>query len=145
MHTRFIELAGEINTHMPEHVVLRVAEALNAEQKAVNGSKILLLGLAYKPNVDDDRESPSYVLMEKLEALGAEVCYHDPHVPEIKPTREHPQFAGRKSVEIADAYDCVLIATHHDEYKIFDFSGIKCPMVDTRNSITIKPKKYLKA
>ncbi len=88
--TRFIELAGEINTSMPDHVVHRVAEALNYQGKAVKGSRILILGLAYKPNVDDERESPSYRLLEKLKQRGAIVAYHDPHVPVIRPTREHP-------------------------------------------------------
>ena len=77
-HTRFIELAGEINTRMPEHVVHRLADALNAQQKAINGSRILVLGLAYKPNVDDERESPSYVLMDLLEQRYAEVAFYDP-------------------------------------------------------------------
>ena len=98
-NTRFIELAGEINTGMPEHVVHRAADALNSQRKALNGSKILLMGLAYKPNVDDERESPSYVLMSLLSERGAKVDYFDPYVPVIKPTREHPQFAGKKSVE----------------------------------------------
>src|SRR6266704_4456532 len=97
-HTRFIELAGEINTRMPEQVVHRVAEALNAQQKAISGSHILILGLAYKPNVDDERESPSYALMDLLQGLGAEVGYYDPHVPVIRPTREHPHWAGTRSV-----------------------------------------------
>src|SRR5262249_2805417 len=88
-HTRFIELAGEINTHMPQHVVHRVADALNSQQKPISGSKILILGLAYKPNVDDDRESPSYALMDLLSERGAQLEYYDPHVPVIKPTREH--------------------------------------------------------
>ena len=115
-HTRFIELAGEINTNMPEHVVHRVADALNSQQRAINGSKILILGLAYKPNVDDERESPSYVLMKLLTERGAEVQYHDPYVPVIKPTREHPQFAGKKSVgwnqAIIESFDLV---THRYE------------------------------
>ena len=98
-HTRFIELAGEINTGMPEHVVHRVADALNAQSKAIKGSRVLILGLAYKPDVDDERESPSYVLMKLLTERGAEVAYYDPYVPVIKPTREHSQFAGRKSIE----------------------------------------------
>jgi UDP-N-acetyl-D-glucosamine dehydrogenase len=144
-HTRFIELAGEINTAMPDYVVGRVAEALNADKKSVNGSKILLLGIAYKPNVDDDRESPSYALMEKLEEKGATVEYHDPHVPEIRPTREHPQFAGRKGVSITDSYDLILVATHHEEYKTFDFTGYPCPLVDTRNCISKRPEKYFRA
>ena len=89
-HNRFIELAGEINTAMPEYVVHRVADALNAQQKAIKGSSILVLGLSYKPNVDDERESPSYFLVEMLSQRGAKVSYLDPYVPVIKPTREHP-------------------------------------------------------
>ena len=141
-HTKFIELAGEVNTSMPDYVVARVAEALNEDAKSIKGSKILLLGMAYKPNVDDDRESPSYVLTEKLEAKGARVSYNDPYVPEIRPTREHPQLAGRKSVEITDNFDCILLATHHNEYKDFDFSGFKCPIIDTRNAVSTRPSKY---
>jgi UDP-N-acetyl-D-glucosamine dehydrogenase len=88
-HTRFIELAGEINTVMLEYVVNRVIAALNSQRKALNGSRILILGLAYKPNVDDERQSPSYVLMDLLQERGAEVAYYDPYVPVIKLTREH--------------------------------------------------------
>lgn len=145
MHTRFIELAGEINTQMPDYVIGRVAEALNNEKKSINGSKILLLGIAYKPNVDDDRESPSYALMEKLEAMGAALSYNDPHVPVIKPTREYPQFAGRQSVEISDTYDLILLATHHEDYLSFDFRSFSSPIVDTRNCLSHRPKKYFKA
>jgi UDP-N-acetyl-D-glucosamine dehydrogenase len=144
-HTKFIELAGEVNTAMPDYVITRVAEALNEDAKSIKGSKILLLGMAYKPNVDDDRESPSYVLTEKLEAKGASVSYNDPYVPEIRLTREHSQLAGRKSVNITDDYDCILLATHHNEYKIFDFSGFKCPIVDTRNAVSRRPSKYFRA
>lgn len=144
-HTRFIELAGEINTHMPDYVVGRVGDALNEEGKSIKGSKILLLGMAYKPNVDDDRESPSYVLTKKLEAKGAEVSYNDPYVPVIKVTREHPEFAGRESVDISDRYDCILIATHHEEYRAFDFSNFTTPVVDTRNCVSKRPTKYYRA
>src|SRR5215510_4008517 len=116
-HTRFIELAGEINTAMPEHVVHKVADALNARSKAVKGSRILVVGLAYKPNVDDERESPSYVLMEMLQQRGATVAYHDPYVPVIKPTREHAHWAGTRSVswtrDVVKTFDLVLIATNH--------------------------------
>ena len=116
-NTRFIELAGEINTSMPEHVVHRVAEALNSQRKALNGSKVLVLGLAYKPNVDDERESPSYVLMNLLSERGAEIDYHDPYVPAIKPTREHSHWAGKESVawdkKTVQSFDLVLIATNH--------------------------------
>ena len=97
-NTRFIELAGEINTSMPQHVVHRTAEALNSQRKPLNSSRILVLGLAYKPNVDDERESPSYVLMNLLSEGGATVEYHDPYVPVIGPTREHAQLACKESV-----------------------------------------------
>lgn len=85
-NTRFIELAGEINTAMPEYVVQRLTEALNSQHKPLNGSKILLIGLAYKADVDDMRESPTFVLLDLLKARGAEAAYHDPHIPEIGPT-----------------------------------------------------------
>src|ERR1043165_8518015 len=98
-NTRFIELAGEVNTAMPAYVVHRVADALNESSKALKGSSILVLGLAYKPNVDDERESPSYFLMEMLSTRGAKVAYYDPYVPVIRPTREHAHWAGTKSVE----------------------------------------------
>jgi UDP-N-acetyl-D-glucosamine dehydrogenase len=143
VHTRFIELAGEINQSMPDFVVRKVADALNAIRKPLNGSRILILGLAYKPNVDDDRESPSYTLIEKLEAQGATVDFHDPHVPVIPLTREHAKYAGRRSVaDITDTYDCLLLATHHDPYKTFDFSAFRAPLVDTRNCVTKRPAKY---
>ncbi len=145
VHTRFIELAGEINRSMPEYVVHKVVDALNEDRKPINGSKILLLGLAYKPNVDDDRESPSYVLMQKLEDRGATVEYNDPYVPVIPRTREHAEYAGRKSVEITDSYDCILLATHHSVYSDFDFSKFDCPLVDTRNCATKRPRKYFQA
>lgn len=147
-HTRFIELAGEINTSMPDHVVKVVFEALNGEGKSVKGSRVLILGLAYKANVDDDRESPTYKLIEKLEALGATVAYHDPHVPVVPRTREHAEYAGRESVEeITQNHDLILLATGHDEYKTFDFSNYPIPMVDTRNAIpaALRPGKYFKA
>ena len=138
-HTRFIELAGEINTRMPEHVVHRVADALNAQRKAIKGSKILILGLAYKPNVDDERESPSYVLMELLTERGAEVAYYDPYVPVIKPTREHPQFAGKKSVEwnqaMIESFDLVLIATNHSSVNYQELGDWAQCIVDTRNAM----------
>ena len=84
---------------MPEHVVHRVADALNDRRKALKGSRVLILGLAYKPNVDDERESPSYVSMDLLSERGAEVEYYDPYVPVIKPTREYSHLAGTTSVE----------------------------------------------
>lgn len=144
-NTRFIELAGEINTSMPDYVVSRVAEALNDQGKPLKGARILLLGLAYKANVDDDRESPSYVLMENLETKGAMVAYNDPYVPVIKPTREHPHLAGRRSQPITDDYDAILIATAHECYREVNFSGFACPLVDTRNCVSKRPQSYYRA
>ena len=118
---------------------------LNAESKSVKGSKILVLGLAYKANVDDCRESPSFVLMEKLEAKGASVEYHDSFVAVIPATREHDHFNGKKSVVIEDVYDLILLSTDHTEYKEFDFSNYSCPLVDTRNCIKKRPQKYCQA
>ena len=144
-HTRFIELAGEINTAMPDYVISKVADALNEEGKAIKGSKILVLGLAYKANVDDCRESPSFVLMEKLEVKGATVEYNDPFVSVIPNTREHGHFTGKQSVEIDGTYDLILVSTNHNEYETFDFTNYTCPIVDSRNCIEQKPKKYFHA
>jgi len=135
-HTRFIELAGEINTSMPDYVVSKVMLALNDVGKPVKGSRILMLGLAYKANVDDDRESPSYRLMEKLEDLGAQVAYNDPHVPVIRHKRDFPRFEGRLSVEVASNYDLILIATAHDVYRSIDFASLGVPIVDTRHVVS---------
>jgi UDP-N-acetyl-D-glucosamine dehydrogenase len=151
-HTRFIELAGEINTAMPEHIVHRVADALNSQQKSINGSRILVLGLAYKPNVDDERQSPSYVLMDLLQDRGAEVAYYDPYVPVIKPTREHSQFASRKSVEWSRAtienFDLVLVATNHSCVNYQELADWAQCIVDTRNamaSVSVAPGKVWRA
>jgi UDP-N-acetyl-D-glucosamine dehydrogenase len=131
--TKFIELAGEINTAMPDFVVQRVMEALNEVGKPLKGSRVLMLGLAYKANVDDDRESPSYHLIEKLEAKGATVEYNDPFIPMIRPSREFAKYAGRKSVDISNDFDLILIATAHDQYRKIDFGTFTIPIVDTRN------------
>ena len=151
-HTRFIELAGEINTAMPEHVVHRVADALNARNKAVKGSRVLILGLAYKPNVDDERESPSYVLMDLLIERGAEVDYYDPYLPVIKPTREHSYFAGKKSVDwnrtTVQNFDLVLIATNHSCVNYQELGDWAQSIVDTRNAmapVKVMPGKVWKA
>jgi UDP-N-acetyl-D-glucosamine dehydrogenase len=142
-NTRFIELAGEINTAMPAHVVHRVADALNDRRKAIKGSSILVLGLAYKPNVDDQRESPSYVLMEMLKERGASVAYYDPYVPVIKPTREHAQWAGTKSVawnkETITAFDAVLLATNHACINYQELANWTECIVDTRNAMAAVP------
>jgi UDP-N-acetyl-D-glucosamine dehydrogenase len=138
-HTRFIELAGEINTAMPEYVLHRVADALNQRQKAVNGSKVLILGLAYKPDVDDERQSPSYTLMSLLMERGATVEYYDPYVPVIKPTREHASLAGKKSVawnrESISSFDLVLIATNHGSVNYQELGQWAKCIVDTRNAM----------
>ncbi len=139
-HTRFIELAGEVNTAMPDHVIHRVADVLNEKGKAVKGSRILILGLAYKPNVDDERESPSYVLMERLVHRGALVEYYDPFIPVIRPTREHGHFAGKKSVgwsrEEVGQYDVVLIATNHAIVNYHELAQWTDCIVDTRNAMS---------
>ena len=137
--TRLIELAGEINTRMPAHVVGRVVTALDQHLgKSLTRSKILLVGLAYKRNVDDMRESPSLKLIELLEARGGSVDYHDPFIPVISKTREHSALAGRRSVPldpaIVSGYDAVLIATDHDEV---DYSALvehAKLVIDTRNA-----------
>ncbi len=138
-HTRFIELAGEINTAMPHYVVQRVMEALNSRKKALNGSRVLLLGLAYKANVDDDRESPSYVLMDLLKKQGAEIAYYDPHVPVIRPSREHGHWAGTKSVPWTEAsissFDIVLISTAHKAVNYAELAAWSQCIVDTRNAL----------
>ena len=137
--TRFIELAGEINTNMPRYVVQRTLEALNYHKKSLNGSKVLLIGLAYKPNVDDDRESPTYKLMELYEEMGADVSFFDTYVPEIKPSREYSQYAGRKSVEWAEEiisdFDAVVISTDHDNIDYRELAKWSDCIVDTRNAM----------
>ena len=150
--TRFIELAGEINTAMPVHVVNRVAEALNARRKAVNGSRVLVVGLAYKPNVDDERESPSYVLMNLLSERGAEVAYYDPHVPVIRPTREHAHWTGTHSVnwdrQTLESFDATLIATNHQAVNYQALADWSPCIVDTRNAMALiqtKPSQVWKA
>jgi UDP-N-acetyl-D-glucosamine dehydrogenase len=133
--TKFIELAGEINTEMPNYVVTRTMEALNQVGKPMKGSKILLLGLAYKANVDDLRESPTFHLMRLLEERGAIVSYNDPHIPVIPPTREHSEYAGRRSAAMSNDFDAVIVATAHDEYRSMDFSKYTIPIIDTRNVV----------
>ena len=120
---------------MPDFVVQRVMDALNEVGKPLKGARVLMLGLAYKANVDDYRESPSFHLMHKLEERGATVSYNDPFIPEIGRTREFPKFAGRKSVPVSDDYDLILVATAHDQYREIDFSALSCPVVDSRNMV----------
>jgi UDP-N-acetyl-D-glucosamine dehydrogenase len=129
-----------------------LSEALNERSRAVKGSRVLVVGLAYKPNVDDERESPSYVLMEKLKARGAEVAYYDPYVPIIRPTREHAHWTGVKSTAWDKAtvasYDLVLIATNHASINYQELADWAPCIVDTRNAmvaIKTKPGQVWKA
>lgn len=152
VNTRFIELAGEINRSMPDYVVHRTMEALNERGKPMRGSKVLLLGLAYKSNVDDMRESPTFTLMDKLESLGAEISYYDPHVPVVGPTREHKNRTGMRSVEwskeTVGGADCVLISTHHSAVNLEELVEWADLIVDTRNAMAAletKPGQVVKA
>jgi UDP-N-acetyl-D-glucosamine dehydrogenase len=138
--TRFVELAGEINTNMPQYILTKLADALSQNsRKAINGSKILIIGMAYKKNVDDMRESPSLTLTEMLEARGAAVDYHDTYVPVIPKTREHPNLAGRQSVELIEDklsnYDAVLISTNHSEIDYQLLADRALLIIDTRNAM----------
>lgn len=145
VNTRFIELAGEINTSMPDFVVQRVMEALNEHGKPLKGARVLVLGLAYKANVDDYRESPSFQLMEKLEAKGAVVEFNDPYIPVIHPTREHAHYTGKRSVPISGDFDLLLISTNHREYDAVDFSAFTVPIVDSRNVVKQRLSNLYKA
>jgi UDP-N-acetyl-D-glucosamine dehydrogenase len=151
-NTKFIELAGEVNTAMPMYVVHRTQEALNSKKKSLNGSKVLIVGLAYKANVDDDRESPSYVLLDLFKERGAKVAYYDPHVPVIRPSREHGHWAGTKSVpwtaKSIGGFDAVVISTNHkrtNNQQLADWAQV---IVDTRNAmaeVKVAPGKVWKA
>jgi UDP-N-acetyl-D-glucosamine dehydrogenase len=144
--TRFIELAGEINTKMPQLVVAKTGQALSlVSEKALNGSKVLIIGMAYKKNVDDMRESPSLVLTELLEAEGAKVSYHDPYVTVIPPTRQHNDLAGRESLELTpetiSETDAVLISTNHDGLDYQMMADNATLIIDTRNAMKDFPGK----
>ncbi len=124
VHTRFIELAGEVNSSMPDYVVAKIVDGLNSRKKSVSGSRILVLGVAYKKNVDDSRESPSVVIMERLRDLGAQISYSDPHIP-VFPTMRAHHFALSSvplTEESISSFDCVVLATDHDR---FDYDLIK--------------------
>ena len=137
--TRFIELAGQVNRSMPEYVVNRTMLALNERGKPVKGSRILLVGLAYKPNVDDKRESPTFELMDRFADLGADVAYHDPYIPAIGPTREHARWEGLTSVpwtraEVAGR-DAVVIATNHRVLDVAALAEWADLVIDTRDAM----------
>ena len=134
--TRFIELAGEINASMPKYVIQRAMMALNDQGKALKGARIVLVGLAYKKNVDDDRESPTYALWDELERHGADVSYFDPFCPEIRPSREHGHLAGIRGLQDADlpsgGYDAAIIATAHDTVDHDELATFFPLVIDTR-------------
>ncbi len=134
---RFIELAGEINTRMPAYVVEKTARALNDDGKALKGARVLVLGLAYKANIDDDRESPSYEILEILRERGALVDYCDPFFPVARKGRKH-DFALRSvacSAETFGGYDAVVVSTAHDAFKRADLYRSVKLIVDTRNAV----------
>jgi len=135
--TRFIELAGQVNHAMPDYVIARTVNALNQHRKAVNGSRVLVLGLAYKPDVDDVRESPAFELIQKLKGLGAEVDYNDPHVPQTHPMRKYQ--LEMTSIELtADSladYDAVIIATNHSAYDYEMIAKHAKLVIDTRGAM----------
>lgn len=147
LHTRFIELAGEINSSMPDYVISKVSAGLNKIKKSINGSTILVLGLAYKKNVDDMRESPSVILMEKLHDQGAIIAYSDPHIPVFPRLREH-QFdlsSVTLNPENISQFDCVVLATDHDK---FDYSLIRkhsSLIIDTRGKYLDSENHIIKA
>jgi UDP-N-acetyl-D-glucosamine dehydrogenase len=144
--TRFIELAGEINTNMPIWVVERVIDALNDQGKAMNGSKILCVGLAYKPNIDDMRESPTFRIMDLLKERKAKVSYYDPHIPVITPTREHAAWTGTHSVvltkEVVEQFDAVVVCTHHASINWQELLSWSKLVVDTRHVVPASEKTY---
>ena len=149
--TKFIELAGEINCSMPEYVVGKVEKALSAENKSVDKSRILLLGLAYKPNVDDTRESPSFVLIDTLSSIGAVIDYYDPYIHKVPKIRKYPELSGKKAVnwdkKVLGSYDLVIISTAHDVVSYDELGQWASIIVDTRNVMSsvknLKAKVYI--
>lgn len=145
--TKFIELAGEVNVAMPDYVVSKTMEALNKAGKAMNGSKLLILGLSYKKNVDDVRESPSVELIKKFDEMGGIVSYSDPHVAQFPKMRKHKRDMQSVSLtrEVLKQYDCVILSTNHDR---FDYEMIKEHsnlIVDTRGVYQVDNKKIFRA
>jgi UDP-N-acetyl-D-glucosamine dehydrogenase len=133
-HTRFIELAGEINTAMPYHVVSSVADALNARKKALNGAKVLVLGVAYKKDIDDLRESPSLTIIEQLQKAGAEVRYNDPFFKFVGRGRKYDLQMTNTPLDDLGQYDCVLIVTDHSDYDYKRIVRESQLVIDTRNA-----------
>jgi UDP-N-acetyl-D-glucosamine dehydrogenase len=138
-HTRFIELAGEVNTNMPTYVVDRTMLALNTHKKAMNGSKILVIGLAYKPDVDDMRESPTFKIFDLLKKNGAEISYFDPYLPVVPENRDHAEWTGTRSVDwnkkTISSFDAVIISTDHSNIDYAELANWSDCIVDTRNAM----------
>jgi UDP-N-acetyl-D-glucosamine dehydrogenase len=132
--TRFIELAGEINTNMPYHVLASIGGALNRHKKSLNGARVLILGVAYKRDIDDLRESPSLTIIELLQKEGAQVSYHDPYFPFIGKGRKYDLQMKRTELEQLGQYDCIVIVTDHSEYDYRKIVGEAQLVVDTRNA-----------
>jgi UDP-N-acetyl-D-glucosamine dehydrogenase len=147
VHTRFIELAGEVNSAMPDYVIAKVSSALNARRKSIMGSSILVLGIAYKRNVDDMRESPSVHIMEKLRELGADVSYSDPHVPVFPRTRRSnfDLSSVELSREALSSYDCVVIATDHDKFDYDQILSHAQLIIDSRGRFRDRHPNVVKA
>ena len=133
-NTRFIELAGEVNEAMPEFVTQQVAKALNTQKKAVNGSRILMLGMSYKKDIDDLRESPSLTIIELLRAEGASVAYNDPYHPSVGRGRHYNLNMKSTPLDNLNQYDCVLIVTDHSEYDFAQIVRDSQLVVDSRNA-----------
>ena len=145
--TRFIELAGEVNTRMPKYVINRLTEALNEDRKSLNGAEILVLGIAYKKNVDDNRETPAAEIIERLAALGARINYHDPHLPRFPEMRKYELDLESVALDesVLERSDCVLIVTDHDDVD-YALVGRKAGLVvDTRNAMARVPSDGMNA
>ncbi len=132
--TRFIELAGEINTNMPYYVLSSIGAALNRQRKAINGSRVLVLGVAYKKDIDDLRESPALTIIELLQNEGAQVSYHDPYFPFISKGRKYDLQMKRTELDRLDQYDCIVIVTDHSDYDYRRIVNEAQLVVDTRNA-----------
>ena len=136
LSTRFVELAGEVNTAMPDYVVQKIAEALNDRSKPLRGSKVCILGVAYKKDVDDPRESPAFIIMEKLLAQGVELSYNDPHIPRLPKMRKHRIDLESQPLtpEFLAEQDCVVLVTNHSAYEMQEIVDQAPLVVDTRGA-----------
>jgi UDP-N-acetyl-D-glucosamine dehydrogenase len=149
MPTRFIELAGEINVQMPGYVVEKLMLALNEQGKAIRGSKVLVLGVAYKKDIDDPRESPAFVIMERLGELGADLRYHDAHIPRLPRMRNWPHLEEMESMALSDEtlseMDAVLIVTDHSAVDYEQVVARSKLVVDTRGVVRKATLNVVKA